>query len=111
MNPSPSIVLNQDSITAHSKIVIDKPAHHVKVLGKHFASKVDVNFLEFSTQVIFEEGGCIMTPHLNEIECLCNAACKSDLKEITDTIDRHINAFFRKKDIDIDWTIVDVNSE
>ena len=96
---------NTRALIASAQVSIDDPARHVRILGKHFASKVEVKVMQHSTLIIFEEGSCNMIPHQSQIEFHCHADNRDDMKAITDTIDRHINAFFRKSNIDIDWQV------
>ncbi len=110
MNNVPASPDNCYQLLATSEVSMTDPAHHVKVLGKHFASKVDVDFLSQSTLVIFDEGSCNMIPRERKIEFHCHADNRSNMKDITDTIDRHVNAFFRKKNIGIDWAFSDANT-
>ncbi len=97
--------INPRALIATAQVSIDDPARHVNVLGKHFASKVEVKLMQHSTLIIFEEGSCNMIPHQSQIEFHCHADNRDDMTAITDTIDRHINAFFRKSNIDINWQV------
>ncbi len=70
---------------------------------KHFSHKVEVKYNETDALITFEEGICIMKANHQALYLRCEANSPSDLKEITDTMDRHMEGFARGETFDMQW--------
>ncbi len=86
-------------------LTLDTPQAHriIKRLCKHFQHKVDVEWGDDHALIYFEEGICVLNANMQELYLVCEADNDSDLKAITDTMDRHIKAFCPSETFSICW--------
>ena len=75
-------------------------------LCKHFQHKVPTQWTEADALITFEEGICMLKANEDSLWMRCEADNQHDLREITDTIDRHLAVFVRDDSFALNWATV-----
>ncbi|MBX2847268.1 MAG: DUF2218 domain-containing protein [Acidiferrobacterales bacterium] len=76
----------------------------MKRLCKHFSHKVHVSIGENDASIRFDEGFCNILAGEKDITFICASNDTADLKDITDTIDRHVASFCRDESFTFSWS-------
>ncbi|CAA0097135.1 Uncharacterised protein [BD1-7 clade bacterium] len=92
-----SASVSADEVCVISSVVIDDPSRALKRMCKHFAHKVSADWDDHEGTVDFAMGRCRMRALDETLRFICSAPSASELREITETIDRHVLHFLKAR--------------
>ncbi|WP_347331545.1 DUF2218 domain-containing protein [Marinimicrobium locisalis] len=82
--------MNTDILTSRAQVPLDSPARTLHRLCKHFSHKVSARWDEARGEVDFGIGQCELRAEGPLLHCLCRSQAPVDLRDIEDTIERHL---------------------
>lgn len=82
--------MNTDILTSRAQVPLDSPARTLHRLCKHFSHKVSARWDEARGEVDFGIGQCELRAEGQLLHCLCHSQAPTDLRDIEDTIERHL---------------------
>lgn len=82
--------MTMQSWTSRAEVKLPAPARTLRRLCKHFSHKVRAEWQEASGEVDFGIGVCEFRVEADTLRCACRAGSAADLRDIEETIERHL---------------------
>ena len=82
--------METESLTSWTRVYLDAPARTLHRLCKHFSHKVNAEWNDRRGEVDFGTGHCELRADGGFLHCICRSEHGGDLRDIEDTIERHL---------------------